>query len=102
MIKGFEKIQRNNNCWTAIGICICLLFWEANFYVSIAFTAVWSVQSTAWLITFILCLFFELAIFEPLIEVIIGGFFKLRKKTECVSNFGEWLNRVRCYRTLWP
>ena len=102
VIKAFEKIMRSNAIWTTIGMIICLIFWIGNFYISVAFTAVWSVQKDAWLITFIISMIFDLIIFELLIEVIIGAFFACRKNSECLRGFGEWLNRVRCYRTLWP
>ena len=102
VIKAFEKIMRSNAIWTTIGMIICLIFWIGNFYISVAFTAVWSVQKDAWLITFIISMIFDLIIFELLIEVIIGAFYSFRAKRECLRGFGEWLNRVRCYRTLWP
>ena len=102
VIKGFERIQNNNCCWTTIGLILCLIFWLANFYISISFTAVWSDQANAWLVTFILSVVFELVVFELIVEVIVGFFFGFRRKSECIRGFGEWLNRVRCYRTLWP
>ena len=102
VIKGFERIQKNNCCWTTIGVILCLIFWLANFYISISFTAVWSDQANTWLVTFILSVVLELLVFELIVEVIVGFFFGFRRKSECIRGFGEWLNRVRCYRTLWP
>ena len=81
---------------------IVIIIWVANLYITLIFTAVWSAQRTAWIVTFVLTLFINLVIGELLVEGICAFCFSKRINSDFYRRFGEALNRFRCYRTLWP
>ena len=102
VLKAFQKIQKSNCCWGFFGMLLCICIWLGSIYISFGFVAVWKYQNSAFITAFCVGVLFELVICELVIEIIIGIFFSARKKSICLRNFGEWCNRVRSYRTLWP
>ena len=102
IIKAYNKLKSQNNCSTIIGFIICIIIWIVCGYITFTFLAVWTIQKSAWILIFILSLFMDLLFGELGIEIIIGILFSFRKKVNWIRDFGEWLHRLRCYRTLWP
>ena len=102
VIKGFNQLKSQNNCSSLIGLIICIIIWIVCIYITFTFVAVWQIQRSAFIITSIISEFIDLVIGELGVELIIGAFYHLRRKNNCLRDFGEWLNRLRCYRTLWP
>ena len=100
--KAWQRLKRTMNFSFFFGFIIAMIFWAANFYITLIFTAVWSVQRSAWIVTFILCLFFDLVVGELLTEGIVAFCFSKRVKSDFYRRLGESLNRLRAYRTLWP
>ena len=102
ILKSWNSIKRKNRCFTFFGIFICLPIWIANFYVSFTFSCVYIEQKKTWILIFIISEILDLMIFEILIELIIGYLFSKRKDNYPSRKVGEFLNRVRSYRTLLP
>ncbi len=102
IIKAFNKLKSQNKCSTTIGFIICIIIWIICGYIVFTFVAVWQIQRSAWILTFILSLFIDLLFGELGIEIIIGILFGFRKKANWIRDYGEWLHRLRCYRTLYP
>ena len=100
--KAWERLKRTMNFSFFFGLIIALVFWSANCYITLIFTAVWGVQRSAWIVCFILALFLDLVVGELLIEGICAFSFSKRVNSDFFNRFGESLNRLRCYRTLWP
>jgi hypothetical protein len=102
VMKEYEDMQCANTIITVFGTLICYGIWIFTFYMGFAFYAVWKVQKSAWIITFISSEIIDLIFFEFGIEIFIGILYHFRTKNNSIRNFGEWLNRLRCYRTLYP
>ena len=100
--KAWKRLKRTMNFSFFFGFVIAMAFWLANLYITLIFTAVWSIQRSAWIASFILCLFFDLVVGELLIEGICAFFFSKRVNSNFFKQLGESLNRLRAYRTLWP
>ena len=101
-IKGFNQLKSQNNCSSLIGLIICIIIWIVCIYITFTFVAVWQFQRKGWIVILILSEFIDLVIGELGVELFIGIFYHFRRKSNCLRDFGEWLNRLRCYRTLWP
>ena len=71
-------------------------------YISIAFVAVWKVQAKAYSICMISGAAFDFLIFEFALEFFISIIYLGRKNNEVFRRIGEFLNRARNYRCLWP
>ena len=56
--KAWQRLKRTMNFSFCFGFVIAMAFWLANLYITLIFTAVWSIQRSAWIASFILCLFF--------------------------------------------
>ena len=102
VIKGFNNLRSQNNCSSLIGLIICIIIWGVCIYITFTFVAVWKIQKSAFIITTILSEIIDLVFGELGVELFIGIFYHFRRKSNCLRDFGEWLNRLRCYRTLWP
>ena len=102
IFKAWAILKRVMNLKSIFGIVICVIFWLANIYVSLSFTAVWKIQRTAWIVCFVITLFLDLVVGEILIEGLCAILFCLRLKYNFWRNLGESLNRFRRYRTMWP
>lgn len=102
VLKEWEEMVCKNAFYTVIGVIINLLIWGFSFYISVSFVAVWSVQASAWLITFIVTFVLDFIVFEFLVEFIIGLFYLKRKNVSCLRAIAEFLNQTRNYRCLWP
>ena len=102
VIKAWARLKRTMNFSFFFGFLIAMGFWGANCYISLIFTAVWKMQRSTWIICFILTLFFDLVGGELLTEGICAYFYNKRVNSEFSRKLGEGLNRLRCYRTLWP
>ena len=100
--KAWERLKRTRNFNFFFGFIIAMIFWFANFYITLIFTAVWNFQRSAWVACFILTLFFDLVVGEFLIEGICAFCYSKRVTSDFHKKLGESLNRLRCYRTLWP
>ena len=100
--KAWGRLKRIMNFSLLFGFIIALAFWAVNLYITLIFTAVWGVQRSAWVLAFFLALFFDLVVGEFLIEGICAYSYSQRVKSNFYKRFGESLNRLRCYRTLWP
>ena len=102
VIKGFNELKSQNNCSSLIGLIFCIIIWVVCIYITFTFVAVWKIQKSAFIITSIISEIIDLVIGELGVELIIGAFYHMRRKNNCLRDFGEWFNRLRCYRTLWP
>ena len=102
IIKAYNKLRSENKCSSIIGFIICIIIWIICSYITFTFVAVWKIQKNAWIVTFILSLFIDLLFGELGVEIFIGILFYFRKKANWIRDYGEWLHRLRCYRTLWP
>ena len=102
ILKAYEKLKSHNKCSNSIGFILCFIIWLICIYITFTFVAVWKVQKSAWMITFISSEIIDLIFFEFGIEIFIGILYHFRTKNNSIRNFGEWLNRLRCYRTLSP
>ena len=102
VIKGFNELKSQNNCSSLIGLIFCIIIWVVCIYITFTFVAVWKIQKSAFIITSIISEIIDLIIGELGVELIIGAFYHMRRKNNCLRDFGEWFNRLRCYRTLWP
>ena len=102
ILKAYEKLKSHNKCSNSIGFILCFIIWLICIYITFTFVAVWKVQKSAWIITFISSEILDLIFFEFGIEIFIGILYHFRTKNNSIRNFGEWLNRLRCYRTLYP
>ena len=102
IMKAWAKLEKIMRCSTFFGMIIVIIIWAANIYITLIFTAVWKVQRSAFIIVFIISLFIDLVIGEIGIELIIAFLYSFRKDSTILRNLGESLNRLRCYRTLWP
>ena len=60
IIKAFNKLKSQNKCSTTIGFIICIIIWIICGYIVFTFVAVWQIQRSAWILTFILSLFIDL------------------------------------------
>ena len=100
--KAWRRLKKSRKFDFFFGFIIAMFFWFSNFYITLIFTAVWSVQRSAWVACFILTLFFDLIIGEFLIEGICAYCYSKRVISDSYKKLGESLNRLRCYRTLWP
>ena len=102
IIKAWNRLKKTNVIKTIFGVIFCLILWVVNFYITFGFLAVWKNQRNAWIIIFILSEIIDLVFCEIIMEIIVGLFFYKRKSYMSVRDFGEWLNRFRGYRTLYP
>ena len=102
IMKAWAKLEKIMRCSTFFGMIIVIIIWAANIYITLIFTAVWKVQRSAFIVVFIISLFIDLVIGEIGIELIIAFLYSFRKDSTILRNLGESLNRLRCYRTLWP
>ena len=102
VIKAWNRLKRTMNFSFFFGFLIAMAFWSTNCYISLIFTAVWKFQRSAWIICFILTLFFDLVGGELLTEGMCAYFYSKRVNSEFFRNLAESLNRLRCYRTMWP
>ena len=100
--KAWGRLKRSRNFNFFFGFIIAIIFWSFNFYITLIFTAVWSYQRSAWTACFILTLIFDLVLGEFLIEGICAYCYSKRVISDFYKKLGESLNRLRCYRTLWP
>ena len=100
--KAWRKLKRIMNFSLFFGFIIAFAFWISNAYITLIFTAVWSVQRSAWILSFFLTLFLDLVVGEFLVEGFCAYCFSKRVKSDFYKRLGESLNRLRCYRTLWP
>ena len=92
----------HNAFFTIIGLFIHYGIWAWSFYISVAFVAVWKVQAKAYSIYMIAGAAFDFLIFEFALEFFISIIYLGRKNNEVLRRIGEFLNRVRNYRCLWP
>ena len=102
IIKAWNRLKKTNVIKTIFGVIFCLILWVVNFYITFGFLAVWKNQRNAWIIIFILSEVIDLVFCEIIMEIIVGLFFYKRKSYMSIRDFGEWLNRFRGYRTLYP
>ena len=102
VMKAWERLKRTMNFSILFGIIIAIIIWSANLYITLIFTAVWKVQRSAWIVCFVLAVIIDLVFGELLIEGFCAFLFSKRVKYNCMKTLGESLNRLRCYRTLWP
>ena len=102
VIKAWDRLKRIMNFSLFLGLLIVIVIWIINLYVTLIFTAVWSVQRSAWISIFVLTLFMNLVVGEFLVEGICAFCYSKRVKSDTYRRLGESLNRLRCYRTLWP
>ena len=100
--KAWERLKKSRKCSFFFGFIIAMAFWFTNFYITLIFTAVWNFQRSTWIACFVLTLFFDLFIGECLIEGFCAYCFSKRVISDFYKKLGESLNRLRCYRTLWP
>ena len=102
ILKEWEEITCQNSGFTVIGLFIHYFIWGLSFYISIAFVAVWSVQSSAYVIAIISAFAFDFIIFEITAELIIALLYLGREHNVILRIIAEFLNRCRNYRCLWP
>ena len=102
ILKEWEEMVCNNTFYTVIGLFIHYGIWAFAFYISISFVAVWKVQAKAYLISMICCGIMDFIVFEIIVEFIISLVYLGRKNNEFLRKIGEFLNRARNYRCLWP
>ena len=102
IIKAWNRLKKINLIKTIIGIIFCLIIWIINFFITFGFLAVWKNQRNAWITIFILSEFLDLVLCEIIMEIIVGLFFHKRKSYMCIRDFGEWINRFRGYRSMYP
>ena len=102
ILKLFNSIQKKNFIYTCFGIILCFPLWIISFYISFGFLKIWIEQKNTWIIIFIISELLDLCVFELIIELIIGYLYSKRRDNEKLKIFGEKLNRLRNYRTLFP
>ena len=102
IIKAWNRMKKTNLIKTIIGVIFCLIIWIFNFYITFGFLVVWKNQRSAWITIFILSEILDLIFCEFIIEIIVGLFFHKRKSNMCLRDFGEWINRFRGYRCIYP
>ena len=102
IFKAWSSLNKIMNTKVIFGIIICVIFWMANFYMSIIFTAVWKVQRFPWFICFILTLFLDLVVGEICVEGICTILYIYRLRFNFIRNLGNALNNLRRYRTMYP
>ena len=102
IFKCWSDLKRIMHIKAIFGILICIIFWLANFYITLIFTAVWKVQKIPWLICCILTMFFDLVVGEICVEGICALLFMGRLKFNFLRNVGNALNNLRRYRTMYP
>ena len=102
ILKEWEDMVCHNAFFTIIGLFIHYGIWAWTFYISVAFVAVWKVQAKAYSICMISGAAFDFLIFEFALEFFISIIYLGRKNNEVFRRIGEFLNRARNYRCLWP
>ena len=102
VLKEWQRTQRKNCLKNFIGYLICLGIWAFAFYISIGFVAVWNNQELEWLITFFICFLVEYVFLECLVELLVAAFYSQRRDHITLRKIGEFLNRVRNYRGMYP
>ncbi len=102
ILKLWNIIQRKNCIYTFIGVILCIPLWIISFYISFAFLIIWIEQKNTWIIIFIISELLDLLVFELIIELMIGYLYSKRRESEKLKIFGEKINRLRNYRTLFP
>ena len=102
ILKLWDKIQRKNCIYTFIGVILCIPLWIISFYISFAFLIIWIEQKSTWIIVFLISEFLDLLVFEFIIELFIGFLYSKRRDNETLKIYGEKINRLRNYRTLFP
>ena len=102
IFKAWSSLNKIMNTKIIFGIIICVIFWLANFYMSLIFTAVWKVQRLPWFICFLLTLFLDLVVGEICVEGICTIFYIYRLRFNFIRNLGNLLNNLRRYRTMYP
>ena len=102
VIKAYNKVKKQNFTSNIIGLIICFIVWIICYYITFTFVAVWQFQRKGWIVILILSEFIDLVIGELGVEVFIGFLYHYRKDSNCMRDCGEWFNRLRCYRTLFP
>ena len=102
IFKAWSDLNKIMNTKVIFGIIICVIFWVANFYITIIFTAVWKVQRIPWFICFILTLFLDLVVGEICVEGICTILYIYRLRFNFIRNLGNALNNLRRYRTIYP
>ena len=102
IFKVWSTLQKKMNIKLIFGIIICVVFWIPNLYISLIFTAVWKVQRNAWILCVFITLFLDLVVGEICVEGICAFFYSYRLTFNCIRNFGNFLNNLRRYRTMYP
>ena len=102
VFKVWSNLTRKMRVKNIFSFLVVAIFWIINFYVTLGFTAVWKVQRITFIVCFFMTIVLDLLVGEIVMEGILAFLFIKRKKYNLVRNIGEFLNRYRNYRTLYP
>ena len=102
VFKVWSNLTRKMRVKNIFSFFVVAIFWIINFYVTLGFTAVWKVQRITFIVCFFMTIVLDLLVGEIVMEGILAFLFIKRKKYNLVRNIGEFLNRYRNYRTLYP